>query len=381
MDSSPLNRLPQDTFHQIFAQLPLRDIFISRCVCKSFNASLSSPAFLHLITADQPPLSLLALRPSHRHSHCAAAAGGSSSPSLNVFDTSLNYWFRFPLSFLPFRSHYPITSSLGLLYLWAENPTPNSTLTPANASTKTLVVCNPLTRDFSVLPQLGSAWCRHGSVLVGSPSQVLVLTELAAIYYSPKSSPENWQIFSSNLPSKPRSPVLISDTILALCDVGSPWRAQWKLFKSTIKDLQMTQQWTRLEKQEWGDIFDILKRPRLLVGENNKLLMIGGLKISYSLHNSCSTILILRLDLESLEWEEAGRMPAEMFKHFPDSTKFKVFGGGSRACFSGKRVGRLALWEERENGDADWRWVSGVPGNGDGLYRGFMFQARLTASP
>ncbi|CAH9128417.1 unnamed protein product [Cuscuta epithymum] len=377
MDSSPFNLLPQDTLHQIFTHLPLRDIFISRCVCKSFNASLSSPAFLHLIASNQPPLSLLALRPSHRHSH----GGGSSSPSLHVFDTSLNHWFRFPLSFLPFRSHHPITSSHGLLYLWAENPTPNSGLLPAN-STKTLIVCNPLTRDFKVLPQLGSAWCRHGSVLVGSPNQVLVLTELAAIYFSSAASaPDSWQKFSSNLPSKPRSPVLISDTILALCDVGSPWRSQWKLFKSRIKDLQLTQQWTRLEKHEWGDIFDILKRPRLLVGENSKVLMIGGLKISYSLHSSCSTILILRLDLESLEWEEAGRMPAEMFKYFQDSTKFKVFGGGSRACFSGKRVGRLALWEERENGEADWRWITGVPGNGDGLYRGFMFQATLTDLP
>lgn len=226
---------------------------------------------------------------------------------------------------------------------------------------------------------MGSAWCKHGSVLVGSPNQVLVLTELAAIYFSGSTTSNNWLKFSSNLPSKPRSPILISDTILALCDVGSPWRSQWKLFRSTVKDLQFSQQWTRLEKHEWGDIFDILKRPRLLAGKNDKVLMIGGLKSSYSLHSTCSTILILRLDLDSLEWEEAGRMPPDMFRYFQDSSKFKVFGGGSKVCFSGKRVGRLALWEENECGKGEWRWISGVPGNSDGLYRGFVFEAQLNA--
>ncbi|KAM3361125.1 SKP1-interacting partner 15 [Capsicum chinense] len=381
MEFSPLNRLPQDTVHQIFSHLTLREIIISKCVCKSLNSTLSSPSFLHLISTQQPPLSLLALRPSHRtHSHNNNSNNNSSNSNsaLHVFDTMLNYWFRFPLSFLPFRSHYPITSSHGLLYLWAEGPT--GPMGPT-ANSKTLVVCNPLTRQFKLLPQLGSAWCKHGSVLVGSPNQVLVLTELAAIYFSGSMTANNWLKFSSNLPSKPRSPILISDSILALCDVGSPWRSQWKLFRSTVKDLQFSQQWIRLEKHEWGDIFDIMKRPRLLAGKNDKVLMIGGLKSSYSLHSTCSTILILRLDMECLEWEEAGRMPPEMFRYFQDSSKFKVFGGGSRVCFSGKRVGRLALWEENECGKGEWRWISGIPGNSDGLYRGFVFEARLNAVP
>lgn len=252
-----------------------------------------------------------------------------------------------------------------------------------NNNNKTLIVCNPLTRQYKALPQLGSAWSRHGSVLIGrGPSQVLVLTELATLY----STANSWLKFSSNLPSKPRSPVLIDNFILALCDVGSPWRSQWKLFKSLVMDTehQFTQKWTRLEKHEWGDVFDIIKRPRLLVGGTNKVLMIGGLKSSYSLHSACSTILILRLDLESLEWDEAGRMPTEMYRYFQDSSKFKVFGGGNRVCFSAKRVGRLVLWEcFEENGceKTKWRWIDGVPGNGDGLCRGFLLEAQLSAVP
>lgn len=229
------------------------------------------------------------------------------------------------------------------------------------------------------MPQLGSAWSRHGSVLVGFPNRVIVLTELAALYYSGSSS-DNWLKFSSNLPSKPRSPVLIKDSIIALCDVGSPWRPQWKLFTITIESLQCRSQWTCLEKLEWGDVFDILKRPRLVKGNGNRILMIGGLKSSFLLNSSCTTILILRLDLETLEWDEAGRMPIEMFTCFQESSKFKVFGGGDRVCFSAKRIGKLALWDN-SLGKAEWKWIENVPWNGDGVCRGFLFEAGYTASP
>ncbi|KAL7086103.1 hypothetical protein ACP275_14G319100 [Erythranthe tilingii] len=392
MDSSPLNRLPQETLHQIFCHLPLRQIAASKCVCKSLKSALSSPSFLHLLRTQSQPIPLLSLKPSHRHV--------TPHPTLYAFDPTSDQWLRFSLSFLPFSTLHPITSSNGLLYLWASNQNPRNSA-PVHNSQKALVVCNPLTAQFKTLPQLGSAWSRHGSVLAGSPSVVLVLTELAILYHSgnnnnnnPKDRTftttstlqnNNWLKFSSNLPSKPRSPVLISDFVLALCDVGSPWRSQWVMFKAKIKNMEeKAMRWVRVEKRErGGDIFDILKRPRLVKsGDERKVYMVGGLKSSYALQSACTTILILRLDLESLDWEEAGRMPVEMYKCFVESSKFKVFGGGNRVCFSAKRLGKLALWEangEGGGGAAEWRWVQGVPGGGDGLCRGFAFEASLDA--
>ncbi|EXC19911.1 SKP1-interacting partner 15 [Morus notabilis] len=382
MESPPIYRLPQDTLHQIFSALPLRQIMICRSVSKLFNQLLTSPCFLHLIS-NRSSLRLLALRPPHHHHNHRHVA---SPPCLHVFDPDQNQWLRFSLDFLPFRSLHPVASSLGLVYLWGDSSNdmsfgPPTTTTTCNInSNKSLVVCNPLTRQFRVLPQLGSAWSRHGSVLVDSAaSRVMVLTELAALYFSTGGS-HQWLNFSSNLPSKPRSPILVSDSVYALCDVGSPWRSQWKLFSCAIarmKSSSSSQNWSRLERHEWGDVFDILKRPRLVRGSGNRILMVGGLKSSFSLNSSCSTILILRLDLETLEWDEAGRMPIEMFRCFQESSKFKVFGGGDRVCFSAKRVGRLALWD-RCSGKAEWRWIDGVPGSSDGLCRGFVFEARLT---
>ncbi|GAB4861135.1 SKP1-interacting partner 15, partial [Ancistrocladus abbreviatus] len=378
MDSPPIYGLPQDTLHMIFSNLSLRQITICKSVCKFFNRTLTSSSFVDLISTDQPPLSLLALRPSHHHRHCHSHNHRhhhvSSYPSLHVFDPASNEWLVFNLTFLPFRFLSPVTSSLGLVFLWGNSDSPDSN--------KSLVVCNPLTQTYRVLPQLGSAWCKHGSVLAGSRHRVLVLTELATLYLTGFSS-NNWLKFSSNLPSKPRSPIIVSESLYALCDVGTPWRSQWKLYTCALPTCEESFGWSTIEKREWGDVFDIFKRPRLVRGLGNKLLMVGGLKSSFSLNVTCTTIVILRLDLDTLEWDEAGRMPSDMCRCFQESSKFKVFGGGDRLCFSAKRVGKLALWdcsvEEAVHGV--WKWIDGMPGYGDGLCRGFVFDARLDAMP
>ncbi|KAJ4824451.1 SKP1-interacting partner 15 [Turnera subulata] len=403
MEESPMNKLPLDTLRQIFSSLPLRQIMICRSVCKSFNQLLTSPSFVHLISTQLPPLRFLALRPPHihlhhhrhhHHHHHHHSTSPPPPPSLHVYDPDHHQWLRFHLNFLPFRSPHPVASAGGLLYLWAESlnspdsvhnsGTSSSSSGGSNHNSKSLVVCNPLTRQYKVLPQLGSAWSRHGAVLVDSVNRVMVLTELAALYLSNGATARNaWHTFPANLPSKPRSPVLVWGSAFALCDVGSPWRPQWKLFtsKTDLYSLNNHNNWLCLEKQEWSDIFDIIKRPRLVRGNGRNLLMIGGLKSTYSLNPSCSTILILRLDLERMEWEEAGRMPPEMYRCFQESSKLKVFGGGDRVCFSARRVGKLALWDGGGGAGPAWRWIEGMPCAGDGLCRGFAFEASLTALP
>ncbi|CAN8234344.1 unnamed protein product [Cochlearia groenlandica] len=382
MESSPINFLPPDSLHQIFSSLTLRQIIICRSVCKSFNQLLTSQSFTEIISS-RPPLNLLALRPPPHHHHHRHRRGSQSPPTsirpyINVHDPEENQWFRFNLDFLPFRFPLPVASSNGLIYLWCDS-------IDSSESNKSLVACNPLTRQFKVLPQLGSAWSRHGNVLVDSANRVMVLTELAALYYSGKVDFSQWLKFSSNLPSKPRSPVLMSKSVFALCDIGSPWRNQWKLFSCKLTNLETITHtnWICLEKHEWGDIFDILKRPRLLRGNNDgdgndsKLLMIGGLKSTFSLNTACSTILILRLDLVSLEWEEASRMPLDMYQFFKESSKFKAFGGGDKVYLSSKKIGKLAMWDCCQG----WRWIDCVDGYVDGFCRGFVFDAKLTMMP
>ncbi|KAK7380461.1 hypothetical protein VNO78_32972 [Psophocarpus tetragonolobus] len=377
-EEPPIYRLPHDTLHQIFSSLPLRQIILCRSLSKFFLHLLSTPAFLHVVSTTHAPLHLLALR--HR-----TTALTDPHSSLPLFDSDANSWLHFPFDFLPFHSPLPVASSHGILYLWAQpkpKPNSNSNSNPSTSTstpvTKSLIACNPLTRTFRVLPHLGSAWSRHGAVLA-SDHRVMVLTELAFLYCHHHLSPTTWLKFSSNLPSKPRSPLLINHSAFALCDVGSPWRSQWKLFSCHVAS--STPSWSRLDRHDWGDVLDILRRPRLVRGHANKILMVGGLKPSYAFNAPCSTILVLRLDLDSLDWDEAARMPPDIFRSFRDSSKFKVFGGGDRVCFSAKRIGKLALWDRRAPKGQDWRWIDNLPGNSDDLYRGFVFQGRLNAVP
>jgi hypothetical protein len=230
---------------------------------------------------------------------------------------------------------------------------------------------------------------------------VLVLTELAALSYTPSGSGK-WMKHPLSLPSKPRSPILASAAaaVFALCDVGTPWRSQWKLFSCPLA--MLTGGWAPVERAAWGDVFEVLKRPRLLAGaRGRRVLMIGGLRSSFAMDAPCSTVLILRLDLATMEWDEAGRMPPNMYRCFTGlceaasqgnampaaaaggNNKVKVFGGDGKVWFAGKRVrGKLAMWEEDEMGSGgNWDWVDGVPGYGDGVYRGFVFDGGFTAIP
>ncbi|WOL03518.1 hypothetical protein Cni_G12238 [Canna indica] len=387
--TSPIQLLPQDAIHNVLGRLTLRQALACRSVCRLFLDALSCHPFLSSL----PPIRLLALR----HPRAAAAP----HPSLHVFDPSLRRWFRLPLSFLPFQSPSPVTASPSLLYLWVDAaPSPSSTA--AKNHSKSLVACNPLIGSYRLLPPLGSAWSRHGTVLAGPDGAVVVVTELAALSYAP--GPDRWLKFPLSLPSKPRSPILMGDAVFALCDVGHPWRSQWKLFSCRLRELGSANGWAPLERHEWGDVFDIFKRPRLLPGAHSgRLLMIGGLRSSFILDAPCSTVLILRLDLTTMEWDEAGRMPLEMYRCFGGgvssplevaaaaatlaggNNKVKVFGGDGKVWFSGKKVrGKLAMWEEEELGKSGgglWSWVDGIPGYSEGVYRGFVFDAGFTTVP
>lgn len=131
-----------------------------------------------------------------------------------------------------------------------------------------------------------------------------------------------------------------------------------------------------MEKDEWKALLNKLEQPRLIRGRgNNEILMAGGLR---SWDASCSTFVILRLDLDRLEWDEVGRMPKMMFKWFEDSPKLKAFGGGDWVYVSGKSVRRVAVWN---SSSSDWRWLHGVDGHRKSVRKGFVFDATLTAVP
>ncbi|RWR73080.1 SKP1-interacting partner 15 [Cinnamomum micranthum f. kanehirae] len=361
-NSSPIVELPLELLLNIFSHLTLREIVLCRSVCRLFRQTLTSSSFLRLASLI-PPLPLLILRPSNHHHH---HHHHHSSSIVNAFDPFHNQLLSFPLDFItPFQSTKitPVASSSGLLYLWSN---PHSSL----------IVCNPLTRRFRLLFTLGSSWSlRHATVLVGSPGEVVVFNNLSALYYSPK-----FGRLSTYLAYKYRSPIVVSKTIFALCYTGPPpwWQpneSPWKLFSCKLQHFCRSG-WERVDKAEWKAFLNMLEQPRLIRGRgNNEILMAGGLR---SWDPPCSTFVILRLDLDRLEWDEVGRMPKRMFKWFEDSPKLKAFGGGDWVYVSGKSVRRVAMWN---SSSSDWRWLHGVDGQRKSVRKGFVFHASLTAVP
>nr|CAD1838724.1 unnamed protein product [Ananas comosus var. bracteatus] len=252
---SAIQLLPEDALHNVLLRLTLREAVASRAVSRLFRDALSSPPFLSLL----PSLRLLLLRhprpPTSSSSSSSSAAAAAAS--LHAFDPSRRRWLRIPLSFLPFPSFSP-----------SPPPPPSSTCGGSLSGgggggggghpPKSLVACNPLARSYRVLPPLGSAWSRHGTVLAGPRGAAIVLTELAALTYAPGRA-DRWLKYPLTLPSKPRSPILAADSIFALCDVGTPWRSQWKLFFCPLSAIggvggggSGSGRWAPLERHVWG---------------------------------------------------------------------------------------------------------------------------------
>ncbi|CAA0813381.1 SKP1-interacting partner 15 [Striga hermonthica] len=343
MDDTPLDQLPPEILLLVFLRLPLRHIAVSHCVCRSLCATLSSPHFLRLLSLQR--LLLLTLCPSF------------PSPIPYAYDPDSDRWLHLSLSFLPFvgRRHV-IAASHGRVYLWAAS-TSDDEEEEKQSSPKALVVCNPLTGWFVTLPKLGSVWAHHGSVICGPDGSVLLLTDLAVMYSRRGGA---WRNFSSELPTMPRTPVIISDSILLLCNLGAIWRPRWAIYSGSLQKRRTSIPWTRLEGKEWDKIFAFLKCPSLVqTGDDRGMYVVGGLMSSNMQSSVCLTIVIIRFDLETMWLKREAHMPTSMFKYFKTCGKYKVFGGGNRVCFSAYGIGKMAVWEGSETGK--WGWVDSVP--------------------
>uniref|UniRef100_A0A803LD56 Uncharacterized protein n=2 Tax=Chenopodium quinoa TaxID=63459 RepID=A0A803LD56_CHEQI len=204
---------------------------------------------------------------------------------------------------------------------------------------------------------------------------------------------EDWLKLSTNLRCSlnetnlnPRRSIFVGSSVYALC---------WRHMESSCNDIitcklpeneTTSLVWSLVKKKEWGVRIDILRYPKLLNGVGNKILLVGAEKKTMLINDYAHlAILTLRLDLESLEWEEAGRMPYDMYKCFEETILYnKYFGGGDKVYFS-TPGGRLAVWDDSAKGviggGSEWRWIEGAPDFGDGLSRGFVFNASLSAMP
>ena len=368
--------LPKDILENIFARLPVTDIARSRVVCESWRSLLSSEDFLvrYKISNDEKWVAVF------------DENGLNKERMLILYNASLKTWHHVSLCFLPNEFTYAVASSGGLLCVAGQ---PNGK--------NVLCVCNPFTRCYKILPELDQEPSIPVVVMIeskkghtesgkshekkrnmGAHFQILALRGDVVALYSTKHG--NWQAFNTGLPYRPRSPVACEGIVYGLQNMGSPWKSSWRLVYAKLNELCCKEVWCAINRPEWGEILDILRQPRLLES-NSSLLLTGGLRRGVA--NFCSTFIILKLDLISLEWSEAQRMPFAFYKHFDPGADFKIFGGRGMVYFSSKNPGKLVACDLSGSGDRIWSWVEGCPSNyqKNGLCKGFPLKPRFDLFP
>lgn len=360
-----MDDLPKDVLERVFYHLLLVDIVRSRAVCKHWNQILTSTQFLRHYSKLPNINSWLTLI------HDQGGDGTANNRRLlNLYDPSLHRFYELDLSFLPPQFIIPVAASRGLVCVAESN------------STISLCLCNPLTKKYRMLTTLHDLVSFPVMLMIEDPEseshKILIMADsLQACYY-----PHNnrWIRFGCE-PFRPRSPVMaFNGVIYGLEDVGSAWHPRWRLASLKIDDVYGGF-WSPVRNDIWDDIFDIVKEPWLIKGRGHCLLMAGGLKSSFSLNSACSTFVILELDLNSLEWDEAGRMPMEFFRHFDAEGEVDIFGGIEGVYFSSRKVGRLVFWNFSDVGKGCWSWVDIPLGQRNAIRKTFPFEPRLDAVP
>lgn len=360
-----MDELPKDVLERVFSYLPLVDVVRSISVCKHWNQILASIQFLRhysKLTHNNSWLTLI---------HDQGDDGMANNRRLlNFYDPSLHRFYELDLSFLPPRFILPVAASRGLICVAESN------------ATHSLCLCNPLTKKYRMLPPLYDLIAFPVTLMIEDPEseshKILIMADGLRAYYSPHNN--RWIRFGCES-FRPRSPVMaFNGVIYGLEDVGSAWHPRWRLASLKIDDV-FGGFWSPVRNDIWDDIFDIVKEPRLIKGRGDCLLMAGGLKSSLSLNSACSTFVILELDLNSLEWDEAGRMPMEFFHHFDAGGGVNIFGGIEGVYFSSRKVRRLVFWDFSDAGKGCWSWVDNPPEQRNVIRKTFPFDPRLDSVP
>ncbi|XP_024361156.1 F-box/kelch-repeat protein At5g15710 isoform X1 [Physcomitrium patens] len=133
MDPAIWGRLHGELVDRILLCLPIANLYSLRCVSKSWDTTIKSTSFnrMYLEKASRGPSWLF------------MCSSFNCRDFTSAYDPVQNRWHNFPLTFLPSCMRFPLTAVGGRLFV-------RGGLTNAGV----LVVCNPMTRSWRVLPPM-----------------------------------------------------------------------------------------------------------------------------------------------------------------------------------------------------------------------------------
>ncbi|KAJ7527282.1 hypothetical protein O6H91_16G046500 [Diphasiastrum complanatum] len=282
MDRFIWSNLPQDILVRVLVFLPLKSLLRLRCVCKRWNYLVDLPRFVTIRAeiAYQDPWLLMFKRQDYRV--CRA------------FDESSRKWHRLALSFLPCKVTDAIATAAGLLCFGTEDPA-------------ILIVCNPLTKNWKVLPPMRCEGSR-GVIGLMVDRKMNTYSIIAARHFSHEydmktevydSRQNNWKV-TGDLPPKTllRRDTVYWNGVLYLLTAEPFTLLAYDFAKGT---------WSKVPASLPGSLTF-----SSLIVSHNVLFLAGGIG-----RNGISKfICIWRLEVARMEWKEVHRMPDMICKRF-----------------------------------------------------------------
>uniref|UniRef100_A0A0D6R1K7 F-box domain-containing protein n=1 Tax=Araucaria cunninghamii TaxID=56994 RepID=A0A0D6R1K7_ARACU len=276
MEAKIWSNLPDEVVERILARLPAESFLCLRCVCKRWNALLSSPSFVSLCCKiSHRPWLVMFRRRDHRI--CRA------------YDIFISKWHNISLCFLPYQTAEVVAASGGLLCL----------RTPFSLS-----VCNPLTKTWREFPFYSHEhnWCAIALVAEEGPKGYKIVVAGSSL-------DRRTEAYDSITDSWKRTEDLPLRTNLryeaTYCD-GVLYFTTSDHFVIMGYNLQRGS-WSRVEAPMPESL--ICNR---LVSCGNRLYIVGGVG-----HNGISrSIWVWELSQDGREWREVQKLPEMMCKKF-----------------------------------------------------------------
>ncbi|CAA6670093.1 unnamed protein product [Spirodela intermedia] len=274
-------KLPDDLLSEVLARIPPFLLFRMRSVCRRWNSILNDNSFLkfHSQVPSHGPCLLTLWRNSQTH-HCS------------VFSLPLKTWYKIPSGFLPHWAFFLVGSSGGLICL-----------SGFDGLLFRIIVCNPLTQEWRLLPMMHYNQQRQLILVVDRMDRSFKVIAASDVY-----EPLPTEVYDSKLDSWSLNQIMpavsVCSSKMAFCDS--------RLYLETLSPLGMMMY--RIDTGCWEHI--PAKFPRslldgyLVAGSHKRLFLVGRI----GLYSTLQSMRIWELDHVRTVWVEINRMPPKYFR-------------------------------------------------------------------
>ncbi|CAM6083625.1 unnamed protein product [Calypogeia fissa] len=289
MNPALWSTLPDHLLDSILARLPIQSFFRFRTVCKSWNTHMYSGSFLEAYagTPSQGPWFFFFTHDERNH--------------VSTYDSALNKWHKLPLC-PPHSNTNPFSAADGGLvcYFSYEN------------GSKSVVVCNPLTKS-----------CRRLPPLLKTPSKVTMLAMVVdrvtkaykvVVAGVARVDPGSFQNTAEVYDSQTQSWTTTGNIPPTHTLKGKPVYSQGFLYVRSHAQRNLLLAYD-MEQGVWSDLQAPLPstvRHGELLEWQGRILMVGELEEDHKIQSIC----IWEHQPGSLKWKEVDRLPAGLFESF-----------------------------------------------------------------